>query len=30
MVAVTGAPLKPSVFLDHLRGKYGQLYGLKA
>ncbi|GFR49967.1 hypothetical protein Agub_g12106, partial [Astrephomene gubernaculifera] len=28
MVAVTGAPLQPGVFLNYLRGKYGELYGI--
>lgn len=28
MKAVTGSPLKPSVFLDHLRSKYAKLYKL--
>ena len=28
MVAVTGAPLNPEVFLDYLRRKYTDLYKL--
>jgi len=28
MVAVTGKPLEPAVFLDHLRAKYTKLYNL--
>lgn len=29
MTAVTGEPLKPSIFLEHLRSKYSAIYGLK-
>jgi hypothetical protein len=29
MTAVTGSPLKPSVYLDHLKTKYSKLYKLK-
>lgn len=28
MVAVTGAPLQPAVFLDYLKAKYSELYQL--
>jgi carboxypeptidase Taq len=28
VVAVTGRPLSPGPFLDHLRGRYGPLYGI--